>query len=60
MATLGDKCYVTTYLHFIFLLFIYLMYLLFIFGCIGSELQHVGSFVEARGLLSSCGTQASL
>ena len=41
---------------------IYYLFILFIFGCVGSYLQHtgsslrhVGSFFAARGLLSSCG-----
>ena len=33
-------------------------YFLKIFGCVGSQLQHMGSFfVTAHGLLSSCGLQ---
>lgn len=32
----------------------------FIYGRIGSSLQHAGFFVAAHGLLSSCGEQAQL
>ena len=38
---------------FFFLIFIYL------FGCIGSYLQHVGSFIVPRELLSSCSARAA-
>ena len=38
--------------------FLYLFYLFKIFGCIRPSLWHAGSFVEARGLLSSCATWA--
>ena len=38
----------------------YFIYFLYFFGCVGSQLHHVGSSVAvvARGLLSSCGAQA--
>ena len=43
-----------------FLIFTYLLtylfiYLFIIFGYVGFQLWHMGSFIEAHGLLSSCG-----
>ena len=65
LCTDGARLMMIRFMIFLEGLFIIYLFYFIIFGCVGSSLRHVGSFLVARGLflvarrlLSSCGVQA--